>query len=337
MRSTILSIILSSLLASFAYGAEKWNRIVVDISKRTVSPADPVVNTASGSDVAISMVDGDKAVPIDAVLFRFPRTVYQYNDDGKLTPVMGPDGVKIAGPVLSLNFRTCGTLPEALRQLCPVIVVPPNRTPVVTVYSDDDGIEVFAEFSATKKFDESSTTRIPVLIGVVKRRASLSWSAGLAFFNQSDERWNLDAIPNNTEELKLVESDSASPPYRLSANANYMGLWGPPALGVSFGVAADVPFESLATTFGLTYTIRTLPIADSANFTIGLAYSPHKKLLPEYRGKATVPSGVAASGLTADEHDIGLFVGFSFNFAGGEEQFKTVFSGGGRENSGNVQ
>jgi hypothetical protein len=333
MKSRAVASVLVVVLSISAHAAEKWNRILVDISKGTVSPADPVVNTASGTDVAISIVDGENAVGVDAVLFRFPRTVYQRTSSG-LTPVEAPEGFTVAGTALSLNFKKCNELkgivpdPDAI---CPAIVVQNTKTPVAAVYSDNDGIEVFAEHSATKTFAAGATTRIPILIGVVKRRAGLSFSAGLSFFGESSERWGVQPIDGNDTEVRLIQLDDESAPYKLAANANYMGLFGPPALGLSFGVATDVPFESLATTLGFTYTIRTLPIADSANLTVGMAYAPHKVLLADYRGRTTVPAGIAVDGLTADQHDVGWFVGFSFNFAGGEEQFKTVFSGSGKK------
>jgi hypothetical protein len=337
MRNVVTLLALVLIGANPTAASEKWNRIVVDMSKGTVTPSDPVVNTASGSDVAITLLNGDKAIPVDQVLFRFARTVYQRSPSGAgITPVDSPEGFTIGGPSLSLNFRSCSALLALGVQgdpnvLCPVILVQTlSKTPVATVYSDEDGIEVFAESSTTKTFDVASTTRIPILIGVVKRRASLSYSAGLSFFNKADERWGLAPIDADDKKQTLVRLDQASRAYKLAANANYMGLFGPPALGVTFGIATNVPFESLATMLGFTYTIRTLPLVNSANLTAGVAYSPHKVLLPEYRGHATVPAGIAVSGLTAEEHDFGVFFGFSFNFAGGEEQFKTVFSGGGK-------
>jgi len=333
MQRILLVVSLSFLNIVPAFAGEKWNRIVVDISKGTVSPADPVVNTASGTDVAISIVDGEKAVPVDAVLFRFPRTVYMRGDSG-LKPVNAPDGFVVGGPALSLTFHKCsklrGLVPDP-ENVCPAIVVQSVGASVASVYSDDDGIEVFAEHSASKSFAVADTTRIPILIGVVKRRASLSFAAGLSFFGDSDEQWGLQPIAGNDKDQQLVKLDRASASYKLAATANYMGVFGPPALGVSFGFASNVPIDDLATTFGLTYTIRTLPLANSANLTAGLAYAPHKVLLPEYRGHATVPAGIAVASLTSSQHDLGWFVGISFNFAGGEDQFKTVFSGSGKK------
>jgi len=333
------------------FAAEKWNRIVVDLKDQSVSPADPVVNTASGTDVAITIQDDGKVVSPEKARFKFPRVVYErVSDNGgpeMLRAVKDLTGVDVRSASLSLNFRGCHALTRdyGIRDpdnLCPaIVVIVSNRdeqkneveaASVATVYSDNDGIEVLAA-----SIKDGTSTQIPVLIGVVKRRAGLSYSAGLSFFQKSDERWTLRAIPDNNDEQKLVQLHNAPNNYKLAANANYLGLFGPPAAGLSFGVASDVPLENLSVTSGLTYTIRTLPLANSANITFGVSYAPRKVLLPEYRGLPTVPKGIAASALTSDEHAFGWFLGVSFNFAGGEDQFKTVFSGSGKKKSDEQQ
>jgi hypothetical protein len=329
--------------------AERWNKIVVDLTKGSVLPSDPVVNTASGTDVAVILVENDNPALLSRALFRFPRTVYEMKGKN-LEPINVDAGVIVRGSTLSLNFQKCrGVMRFANDSAdsavnCPIIVVrrihaqtnasssatEMEASSVVTVYSDNDGIELFGETT-----DESSKSvkRVPVFIGVVQRRAGLSWSAGLSFFSQTDEKWGLVPVPFSVNRQTLTRLPDASAGYRVAASANYMGILGPPQFGISFGVATDVPFESLATTLGITFTIRTLPLADSANLTAGVAYAPHQVLVSEYRPYIgeEIPVGVAASSLTAAQHDLGWFVGISFNFAGGEDQFKTVFSGGGHK------
>jgi hypothetical protein len=331
-RSITVAVMLFALVVPvMAQDDDDVATITVDVGTRSVDPVSPRANLSVGQSLLVNVVNSGQPLRRGHVRFSVAGRTLTPANALWITFVRCGDrrpwgiGLQKSSECLTVREITNASSGNA----------PPTARVEVGINDGafDIGVEYDPSDSASVNFDSAA----PVTFGlsVVHRSNALVFSGGLAFLNIRDEEYRLDPISDNSTEVTLVRAGEGDIPYKVSAFANYMGgLRFTKSLGLAFGVAVDVPVESVSVMAGLTYSLRTLKLGDSAYITAGLAYSQQNELKPEFRGRSTVPSSTAFGDLTRRQYEVGPFVAIGFGFAGGaEEQFKVVVSGSG--DSGN--
>jgi hypothetical protein len=336
MRYAIMSLALLGVLPVFGELAT----ITVDVTQKRVSPENPTVNTAASDAVILHIVTDGKELPSGtevsttlagpSPLTKRSDRSFSYSDEYPIAEGSSP----------LITFRKCDRLaiseyrivsPESLDMgppRCPFYTI--DETHRVWTVAISQGIilvRVKTGLPVTANA-QSRGEEYAFAIQVVNRVYALNWSAGFSFLGLRDEQVRLDPIPGNDSEQSLQPNGHGEVPYQLAAFAHYARLfkW-TQSLSLSFGLATKVPVNELTAMIGMTMSLRTLPLVNSGHFTIGIAYGPHKELIPDYRGRATIPAGVSVSSLTSSRYAFAPFAAVTFSFFGGEEQFKGVYAG----------
>lgn len=309
--------------------------IQVDLDKRSTSPENPTLNLTA-SEAAVVQVSSTAAV---SAILGVPTYV---RHDGTLVLITDP----IATKVLILSFHSCRE--QTVRSLVPALsdapkvkglgyeteartgTVPECRFAVLDrpaaswiVFSDTGAIPI--TLTAQPK-DAPAGEPYALALQLERKPFALDWSVGFAFLNRRDRQYRVQPLANDPEHAVFIRVSDAGVPYKISAFAHYYLVrhqW----LALTAGFGADVPVDSLTAMAGVTFSARTLPLANSAHLTIGLAYSQRKELRPEFERGGVVPSTITQEALLEKKPVLGGFVSMSFSFWGGEDKFKAVYSG----------
>ncbi len=118
------------------------------------------------------------------------------------------------------------------------------------------------------------------------------------------------------------------------AFAHYLPSFADGRAGISAGLATNVPVENLTVAAGLSVALRTIPIDNTWYVTFGAAWAQRDRLRSEFQGRDVVPASLTSDALLEGRYGLTYFLAFSFGFFGGEQQFKGVYSGGGKSGEG---
>ena len=307
-RTQVLTFLVWLLFSRSLFGQEAAV-VKIDMTNLTQDPTFPIVNIKAASSVVIEIQ------PISTLW--------------RLRPTGAEEGAYASGSRIVLNFTE---MPE------------PTKAPVVdrsswTIFvhdrkvinldvdidpsaSDADVASLKASLNATAR----QKARGEFVIQLERATYALAWSAGLSFLGLRDQRFRLEPIEGNDQEVSLIRTKDDDIPYRLVALAHYCSVRNR-AICPTFGFGFDVPVTGLTAIAGIGFRFRPIIIKDSMYLTLGAAYGPRKVLNSDFEGHERVPSGTGTDTLRAQRYDVSWMISFSFGFFGGEEEFKAVYEG----------
>jgi len=319
------------LLAAHPSAAEN-STITVNLTEHTVDPANHTLNIRTSDSIVINMKgDIPSLKDENSELFSVIDLPRYQKVSGQTTLKPEEDSAQLAtfGRQVTITFRECSdaqikaegiALPANVK--CGFAVLRDVLKTSWVVFTDPETVS----FSIRKNGPKGQGYSYSFPIVLQNKPFGLTFSAGFAILGVRDNRYRLDSIASDTQNSKLVRVSDGSYPYKLSAFANYMWLRHP-ALGLSVGVATDVPVDKITTMAGISFALRTLPVNSTGYITIGGSYAQRQRLRPEFEGRDTVASTLTSDALVEDRYGFGAFVALSFSFLGGEDQFKGVFAG----------
>lgn len=289
--------------------------ITVDLETKQVNPQTPTVNLWSADTISL------------AVKGKEERKVYVSIDLHEATEANNIEASDtIEGRLVPITYLRCDdqefrkprdTCPAVLRESASWVIWTPPIGFVVQIFSAADD-------------DAYLTPETTIVIDVKRRPFSLGWSAGFSgFFGTEDHRYRLSPIDGDTEMASLERVSDKDLAYKVTAMAHYFPYKWSEVHGPTFGLSTDVPVDKLTILLGWSVSLRTLPIGDGAYLTAGLAYTPRKRLRPEFEGLDKVAANLTSDALLEDDYGLGGFVALSFGFWGGKNKFQGVFSGNG--------
>jgi hypothetical protein len=258
----------------------------------------------------------------------------------KVITTVSVDGkvATLTGTSVAIQFRYCGS-DSAKRtfaasqnkvreykgdsrafETCPVTFIPPpenaKQSLIVLAETRKGRDSTFLLVSS----DNPEHKSVGVLVRMVRRPWTVSFSSGLGGFYPRDERYRLEPTAT-VGESKIVQASRGEIPYSLATFAHYDRIGLP--FSLSLGVSTKVPADDVAVLLGLSYKLRTLPIGKSGYLTFGAALARFSGLSPELEGKfdagSAVPSATTVASLTEKRRKVTFFFAVTFGFAGGSE------------------
>lgn len=356
MRKLVLSLVLALFTILPLHAAQ--TELKVNLVEKTLSPAQPTVNLRAGDTIVVRLEgdvqQGGTKLPDDKMAHSFDIPTYSASH---------PDETDVswnaAGRFVTVSFRDCSDrilqrdLPNSLKKRlnvdsCPFAVLSEGGGASWTIFSNRRTLAmniytynpVPAERMASTpgtEVDGKIVERIGIFsfaIQLDEEPFGLAWSAGFSVLGTEDRRYRLQALTNDTQNAQLIRVKDANPSYKLAAFAHYLPSFTDGRAGFSAGLATDVPVEDLTVMGGLSFALRTLPVDNTWYITLGAAYTKEDRLRSEFEGRSTVPASLTKDALLEKRYGLAYFVSFSFGFFGGEQQFKGVYSGGGKKGGG---
>jgi hypothetical protein len=313
--------------------------ITADLPEHTVDPANPTLNIQAVDSLLVNMKGELEGIE--------DRKIFSVLDLPRYAKVAGAGGVELKpeaqvgdlatfGRQVAITFRGCRNSDFAAEGIkapagspCGFAVLRDTLQASWVVFSGAQPITFTIRANGDGK-GHPAIYQFSFLIRVEDRSWALSYSAGIAVLGVKDHRYRLRPNAEDDQVADLVRVSDGSYPYQLAAFANYMSLKRP-WLGLSAGLATEVPSEQLTAMVGVSFALRTLPFSNTAYLTLGGNYTQRARLRAEFEDRATVPLDVTADALVEQRYGFGAFLGLSFGFLGGEEQFTGVFKGKGEE------
>jgi hypothetical protein len=340
MRSSALSRRRAALLAPFllllaSLCAADDRVITADLVERKVDPVNPTLNIQGIDSVLVDMkgeLEGvaDKDIFSTLDLPRYKKVAGSNQGVELLRETKETKGLVTRGRQVAITFRSCRKEDFKAEGVTP----PPGQPCGFALLRDDLKASwvVFANaqpvtftIRVNDEFNEAKY-QYSFVIRIEDKAWALAWSAGISILGVKDHRYRLRSRDGDDQLADLVRVSDGSYPYQLAAFANYMSLrhsW----FGFSAGLATEVPSEQLTAMAGVSFALRTLPISNTAYVTLGGSYTQRARLRAEFEGRDTVPVDVTADALVEQRYGFGAFLGISFGFLGGQEQFTGVFKG----------
>jgi hypothetical protein len=317
--------------------------LTIDLKNGSTDPEKPVVNIKAAETLAIKVVP-----PCECWRLRL-----RLAPKGDTTEAIGssfaikfdsPKALAIPGVGLFVDLiksekRKAGATVESHGNGIWSIYVPDPTTMLLDVSIDtktsNESLAAMAKALGSTP-EELKLKVFPVPVELEFATYQLFWSGGFSFLDLRDQRYRIDSIPGDADNLKLVRLRDGEISYQVMVLGHYCDV-GTRALCWSVGLGTEVPSDGVTVGAGLSGRMRVIPIADSMYITLGAAYGRHHVLGSSFEGRTTngirtVPVGTTTSAVLESRYDVRFFVTLSFGFlGGGAKDFTGIYAGKGSQ------